>query len=97
MITVQIKPATAYANGKRMIATQFNLCSLNDNLYDAVTFKYTLLDENGVWAGESTYALEGRENYTKWDASASGAYELVAAAIGLELVPTIGKLFEFEA
>lgn len=97
MITVQIKPAKAYVNGKQMIATQFNVKSLNDNLYDEVTFLYTLLDENGVWAGEATYSLTGRENYTKWDASASGAYQIVADGIGLEIVQVAGKMFDFEA
>jgi hypothetical protein len=97
MITVQIKPAKAYVNGKQMIATKFNVKSLNDNLYDEVTFLYTLLDENGVWAGEATHSLTGRENYLAWDATASGAYTIVAAGIGLEIVPSEGKLFEFEA
>lgn len=97
MITVQIKPAKAYVNGQQKVATQFNVKSLNDNLYDEVTFLYTLLDENGVWAGEATHTLKGRENYTKWDATASGAYKIVAEGIGLELVPTIGKMFDFEA
>ena len=97
MITVQIKPAKAYVNGKQMIATQFNVKSLNDNLYDEVTFLYTLLDENGVWAGEATHSLSGRENYLAWDATASGAYTIVASGIGLEIVPTTGKMFEFEA
>jgi hypothetical protein len=97
MITVQIKPAKAYVNGKQMIATQFNVKSLNDNLYDEVTFLYTLLDENGVWAGEATHSLSGRENYLAWDATASGAYTIVAAGIGLEIVPSVGKMFEFES
>ena len=96
MITAQIKPAKAYVNGHQMTATQFNVKSLNDNLYDEVTFLYTLLDEHGTWAGEATYTLKGRENYVTWDATASGAYQIVANGIGLELVPTIdGKLFDF--
>ena len=97
MITVQINPAKAYVNGKQMIATKFNVKSLNDNLYDEVTFLYTLLDENGVWAGEATHTLKGRENYVAWDATASGAYTIVAAGIGLEIVPSEGKMFEFES
>lgn len=97
MITVQIKPAKAYANGKQIVATQFSVKSLNDNLHDEVTFHYTLLDENGVWAGEATTGLVGRENYLTWDATASGAYQIVADAIGLEIIsPKNGKLFDFE-
>lgn len=97
MITVSIKPAKAYVNGRQMIATQFNVKSLNDNLYDAVTFLYTLLDENGVWAGEATTSLIGRDNYLTWDATASGAHKIVADAIGLELLEASGKMFPFEA
>ena len=97
MLTVKIKPAVAYANGKRAIAQQFSVKSLNDDLHSNVTFLYTLLDEHGVWCGESTTSLEGRENYTKWDATASGAYKIVADAIGLEIVDESPKLFEFEA
>lgn len=97
MITVQIKPAKAYVNGQQKVATQFNVKSLNDNLYDEVTFLYTLLDENGVWAGEATHSLNGRENYIAWDATASGAYTIVAAGIGLEIVPSVGAMFDFEA
>ena len=97
MITVQIKPAKAYVNGTQMVATQFNVKSLNDKLYDEVTFLYTRLDENGVWAGEATYCLKGRENYVTWDASASGAYKIVADGIGLEIAEEAPKLFEFEA
>jgi hypothetical protein len=97
MITVNIKPQAAFANGKRMTATQFNVVSISDNLFDHVIFKYTLYDENMVWAGESVHELVGRENYVAWDATASGAYTIVAAGIGLEIVPSEGKMFEFES
>ena len=97
MKTVQIKPATAFANGKRMDATQFNVVSIQDNLFDHVIFKYTLFDENLVWAGESTYELNGLESYTTWDATPAGAYSLVAEGIGLEIIPTLGKTAFIEA
>jgi hypothetical protein len=97
MKTVKIVPQLAFANGKRMEATQFNVVSISDNLFDAVTFKYTLFDENMVWAGESTYSLEGRETYLTWDASPEGAYTLVAAGIGLEIAPSVNKSAMFEA
>jgi hypothetical protein len=97
MRTVQIAPQAAFANGKRMTATQFNVVSIEDNLFDFVKFKYTLYDENMVWSGESTYSLEGRETYLTWDASPEGAYTLVAAGIGLELAPSVSKSSMFEA
>jgi len=95
MKTVKIVPQLAFANGKRMEATQFNVVSISDNLFDAVTFKYTLFDKNMVWAGESTYSLEGRETYLTWDASPEGAYTLVAAGIGLEIASTVNKTSMF--
>jgi hypothetical protein len=93
MRTVQIKPQAAFANGKRMTATQFNVVSIEDNLFDAVTFKYTLFDEHMVWAGESTFELCNRETYLTWDASAEGAYTLVAEGIGLEILTTRSAMF----
>jgi hypothetical protein len=86
MKTVAIKPHAAFANGKRMTATQFNVVSIADNLFDHVVFKYTLMDASGAWAGESTYELNGLAAYQTWFATPEGAYEIVAAAIGLELV-----------
>ena len=94
MKTVNIKPSVAYANGKRMIATQLNVTSVQDNLFDHVIFKYILLDEAGQWAGESTYELTGIEEYSTWFATPEGAFEIVAAGIGLEIVTsdTEGKV-----
>lgn len=86
MKTVKIKPAVAYANGKRIIATQLNVVSVADNLFDHVIFKYTLLDENNTWAGDSTFELNGIEQYQTWFATPEGAFEIVAAGIGLEIL-----------
>jgi hypothetical protein len=86
MKVVTVKPAVAYANGKRMIATQLNVTSVQDNLFDHVIFKYTLFTELGEWAGEAAFDLIGSD-YKKWDASPEGAYRLVAAGIGLEIIP----------
>ena len=97
MRTVSIVPQLAFANGKRMEATQFNVVSISDNLFDAVTFKYTLFDEHMVWAGESVFSLEGRETYLTWDATPEGAYQLVADGVGLEIIPVVGKSLFNEA
>ena len=91
MKTAQIKPHVAFANGKRMVATQFNVVSIQDNLFDHVIFRYTLLDAGGAWAGESTYELNGIDQYSTWFATPEGAYVIVAAGIGLELVATDTK------
>lgn len=93
MKTVSIKPVKAYVNGKQMEATQFTVVSISDNLFDHVIFKYTLLDANGSWAGEAIYELEGLENYSKWDATPSGAYQIVASGVGLEIIQVKEGLF----
>lgn len=98
MKTVNIKPAVAFANGQRMIATRLGVESRFDNLFDHVTFKYTLLDANGQHAGEGAYQLSGREAYTTWDASAEGAFTIVAKGLDLEIVPNVGgSIFEVVA
>ena len=97
MKTVQITPQIAFANGKRMMATQFNVVSIQDNLFDHVIFKYTLYDENMVWSGESTYELNGLEQYQTWFATPEGAFEIVAAGIGLNIIPVEGKTVFIEA
>lgn len=89
MKTISVKPAVAYANGKRMIATQFNVESVYDNLFDRVVFKYTLLDAGNQWAGEATYELNGLVEYSTWFATPSGAFEIVAKGIGLEIEPPV--------
>jgi hypothetical protein len=91
MKVVTVKPAVAYANGKRVIATHLNVTSVQDNLFDHVIFKYTLLDEAGQFAGESTYALVGLAQYQTWFATPEGAFEIVAAGIGLEIVKPEGE------
>ena len=91
MKTVQIKPQIAFANGKKMSATQLNVVSISDNLFDHVVFKYTLLDATGVWAGESTFELKGLEDYSTWDTTAEGAFTIVAQGIGLVVVQSDNK------
>ena len=88
MKTVAIQPQAAFANGKRMTVTQFNVVSIADNLFDHVVFKYTLMDASGAWAGESTHELKGLAEYQTWYATPEGAYAIVAAAIGLVLLST---------
>lgn len=89
MKTVNITPAVGFANGKRHVATQLHVVSVADNLFHKVVFRYTLLDENNQHAGEGSYTLEGFEAYSAWDASADGAYIIVAAGLQLEILPVL--------
>lgn len=103
MKTMQIKPVTAYANGRRFIATAFNVDSRNDDLFGSVNFKHILLNAAGVQVGEAqthyeytpadagasellTINDDQSEGTCAWDATAEGAYRIVAASLGLEIV-----------
>ena len=96
MMFKKIKPFPAFANGQRMTATAISVVSVSDNLFDHVVFKYTLLTAQGEWAGEASHELKGLEQYRTWDASPEGAYTIVAAGVGLEFEPVIGKSAFFE-
>jgi hypothetical protein len=85
MKTVHIRPQASFANGKRVTATQFTVVSISDNLFDHVVFKYTLFDENMGYAGESIFELNA-SNYSTWDTTPTGAYKIVAAGIGIEII-----------
>lgn len=86
MKVMKIKPEKCFANGERVIATQFSVESRFDNLFDRVDFLYRLFDENGVQCGEAMVTLNGLEEYRQWDTSAEGAYRIVARLVNMEIV-----------
>jgi hypothetical protein len=95
MKTVQIVPVKAFTNtGKLTIATQLNVESKFDNLFDRVIFGYVLFGDDNQRCGESTFSLVGLDQYTTWNTTAANAFEIVAAGIGVEIVPgdTEGKV-----
>ncbi len=88
MKVVQIKPVKAFSNtGKLTIATQLNVESKFDNLFDRVIFGYVLIGDDNQRCGESTFSLFGLDQYTTWDNTAADAFEIVAAGIGVEIAP----------
>ena len=96
MKTVAIKPVLAFANGKRMIATKLNVISREDNLFDFVVFEYTLFNDANQFAGSSTFTLATLAEYQTWFATPEGAFEIVAAGIGVELAtPAVEGKVEF--
>jgi hypothetical protein len=96
MRKASIQPQPAFANGLRVLATQLAVVSVADNLFDRVTFKYTLYDANDEFAGESTFTLDGIEEYATWDNSPEDAYKIVAAGIDVTLIDETTKMFEVE-
>jgi hypothetical protein len=96
MKTVKVTPQIAYANGKQSVIEAIHVKSVFDDLFDHVVFRYALLDAHGVQCGEGSFELKGEEQYTTWDASPEGAYQIVIAGLGLEVLPTVGKSSIFE-
>lgn len=93
-----IVPVTCYVNGKQITATYISVVSVKDDLFSHVVFHYTFWDKDGAWAGEAAYELNGIEEYSKWDASPEGAYQIVGDGIGIVFVPpTVNKTAFFEA
>lgn len=102
MITKRIKPVTAYGSLGRVQATSFNVKSMEDNLFDSVVFKHTLITADGLFACDSS----DRFNYTTdpvsvftglnekgeftctWDASAEGAQYW---ALGFEFESSVAE------
>lgn len=80
-----VAPHSAFCNGQKLDIEGISVVSIADNLVDTVSFKYTLVDRNGSFAGDGVCSL-GPDTYTLWDASAAGAYRLVCETIGLELL-----------
>jgi hypothetical protein len=96
MKSVKVTPSIGYCNGKQHTIEAINVQSVFDDLFSRVIFRYLLLTKNGVQCGEGSYELNGEEQYTKWDASPQGAYEIVIAGLGLEILPTVSKSSIFE-
>lgn len=97
MKVMKIKPEKCFANGERVIATQFSVESRFDDLFSHVIFVYRLFDESGAQCGEATVQLKGLEEYQQWDTSAEGAYRIVARMVNMEIVepenPELGAVF----
>lgn len=95
MLFKRVKPLDVFFAGQRSQVENVNVVSISDNLVDEVTFKYTVaMGDVGseVFVGDGIITFSG-DDYAKWDASALGAYKLVCAGVGLELVDAL-KLFE---
>jgi hypothetical protein len=97
MITAAIKPFPCISYNKLAQATAINIRSVNDDFYANVKFFVTFFDQNETQCGECTYEINTREEYVTWDATATGAFKIVAQGLGLELTQKVGNLFDFEA
>jgi hypothetical protein len=90
----QVHPYPCFVNGKASVVEHLNVRSIYDNLEDNVIFEYELATIDGVFCGIGRFELNA-ETYSTWDASSIGAYQIVCAGVGLELVE-VTKSVSFE-
>lgn len=81
-----ISPIKVFFKGSLADLTGLKVTSVFDNLVDYVCFEYNVFINETESAGGGRVELKGLENYTTWDASAAGAYKIVADSVGLELI-----------
>lgn len=82
-----VTPFPAFVTGNKVTVEKINVTSVYDNLVDFAKFKYTLATADGATAGDGIFELKP-EQYPEWDATDYGAYSIVCAALGLELLST---------
>lgn len=92
-----IQPITTWYKGSEHQASVFALYSTGDNLIDAATFQYQLIEEIIVNVDETTsqtliigeLAINGQD-YIDWDSSVSAnewIYSWAAGQLNLTLIP----------
>jgi hypothetical protein len=86
---VNIQPITIWINGQNLIATQLDLISVNDNLYNTCLFQYFLLDVEGIQitTGNITMIEPDYSQYSTSPDSNNFAYEWGATTLGLTIIP----------
>lgn len=93
MMKKRIKPHSAIANGKMAVATSIAVRSVDDNLFNFAQFRVFFYDAAGVQCGEVAFELNGEEEYTQWDASPEGIFDIAVQVLGLEFEPVVGSRF----
>ena len=81
-----INPIKVVFKGGLADLKSLKVTSVFDNLTDYVCFEWSVYVTDTESAGGGRVELKGLEEYTKWDASAAGAYKIVADTVGLELI-----------
>ena len=84
----EIQPVSIWYNGIMVMATIFNMVSINDNLTDSVTFYYTLLTIDKIQVAEGNLTMTGA-NYITYSSSPDSndyAYTWGAAQLNITLV-----------
>jgi hypothetical protein len=84
----QIQPVSIWYNGIMVMATIFNMTSINDNLTNSCTFYYQLFTETNQVLAEGNLVMTGfdYEAYSTSPDSNSYAYQWGATQLNLTLV-----------
>jgi hypothetical protein len=84
----QIQPVTIWYNGIMVMATLFNMNSINDNLTSSATFYWQLLTTEKIQVAEGNLTITGfdYEAYSTSPDSNSYAYQWGATQLNLILV-----------
>jgi hypothetical protein len=84
----QIQPVSIWYNGIMVMATIFNMTSINDNLTDACTFYYQLFTDINQQVAEGNLIMEGfdYEAYSTSPDSNAYAYQWGATQLNLTIV-----------
>jgi len=81
----QISPVTSWINGQSVQATILNAYAINVALGVSATFYYNLVDEAMAPVAQGNLVMTG-EDYTKWGANDSYAWEFIATTLNLTII-----------
>jgi hypothetical protein len=84
----EIQAVSIWYNGIMVMATLFNMVSINDNLTNSVTFYYTLLTTDKIQVAEGNLTMTGADyiTYSSSPDSNDYAYTWGAAQLNITLV-----------
>lgn len=81
---VVISPISIWYNGQSKSATVLSAICINDNLQNAATFYYKLMDATQLMLAEGNLVMTG-DAYKNWQTNQQ-AYEWIAAQLNLTIV-----------
>jgi hypothetical protein len=84
----EIQPVSIWYNGLMVMATIFNMNSINDNLTSSATFYYQLFTSENIQVAEGNLTMTGfdYDAYSSSPDSNSYAYQWGATQLNLTLV-----------
>jgi hypothetical protein len=82
----QIQPVSIWYNGIMVLATIFNMNSINDNLTDSATFYWQLLTSENIQVAEGNISMTGTDYITYSTSTDSNTYAYQWGATQLNLI-----------